>query len=75
MNELNPSIQHGIYRHYKGNEYRLIGVATHSETEEPLVIYQGLYEGGGLWARPLAMFLDTVVVDGIEQPRFTLVSE
>lgn len=75
MNELNPSLKLGTYRHYKGNEYRVIGVATHSETNEQLVIYEGLYNGGGLWARPLAMFLETVVVEGVEQPRFAFVSE
>lgn len=75
MIELNPALQLGIYRHYKGNEYRVIGVATHSETDEQLVIYEGLYDGGGLWARPLEMFLETVVVEGVEQPRFTFLSE
>jgi hypothetical protein len=75
MNELNPALQLGIYRHYKGNEYRVIGIATHSETDEQLVIYEALYNGGGLWARPLAMFLETVVVEGVEQPRFAFISE
>lgn len=75
MNELNSALQLGIYRHYKGNEYRVIGVATHSETNEELVIYEARYTGGGLWARPLAMFLETVIVEGVEQPRFAFVSE
>ena len=60
----------GTYRHYKGNLYEVVGVARHSETEEPLVVYRALYGEGGLWARPLAMFQETVVVDGREIPRF-----
>ena len=60
----------GLYRHYKNNDYRVIGVARHSETEEPLVVYQALYGEGGLWVRPAAMFSETVEVDGKYQPRF-----
>ena len=63
-------IQLGRYRHYKGNEYEVIGEARHSETEEPYVVYRALYGEGGLWIRPRAMFLETVVVDGRPQPRF-----
>ena len=68
-------ISPGRYRHYKGAEYRVLLVATHSETEERLVIYQALYGERGYWARPLAMFTETVTVDGREQPRFELVEE
>ena len=50
----------GLYRHYKGNDYRVIGLARHSETLEPLVVYQALYGEGGLWVRPAAMFCETV---------------
>lgn len=56
----------GRYRHYKGNEYDVIGVAHHSETEEPLVVYRALYGEMGLWVRPLAMF-DGVLEDGIKR--------
>jgi hypothetical protein len=60
----------GRYRHYKGNEYEVVGVARHSETHERLVVYRPLYGDGGLWVRPLAMFLESVVVDGRPVPRF-----
>ena len=60
----------GRYRHYKGKEYEVIGVARHSETEEALVVYRTLYGNFDLWVRPLAMFTETVVVDGQEVPRF-----
>jgi hypothetical protein len=64
-------VQPGRYRHFKGNEYDVLGVARHSETDEPLVVYRPLYGVGGLWVRPLAMFVETVVHDGSEVPRFT----
>lgn len=67
--ELSP----GKYRHYKGNDYEVLGVARHSETEEPLVVYRQLYGEGGLWVRPLAMFREQVVVDGQSVPRFAKV--
>lgn len=63
----------GRYRHFKGNEYEVLGVATHSETHEPLVVYRPLYGDGGLWVRPLAMFTETVIHDGKLVPRFTFV--
>lgn len=68
-------IKTGKYRHYKGKEYEVLGVASHSETLEPLVVYRALYESpefgkGALWVRPLSMFIETVVVDGAEVPRF-----
>jgi hypothetical protein len=65
----------GTYRHYKGPLYEVVGEATHSETEEALVVYWALYGERGLWVRPLAMFTETVVVDGVEQPRFALVTD
>ncbi len=62
----------GRYRHYKGNEYQVIGVARHSESHEEMVVYRPLYGEGGLWVRPLAMFTENVTVDGNSVPRFTL---
>ncbi|MCU0704445.1 MAG: DUF1653 domain-containing protein [Fimbriiglobus sp.] len=66
-------IRPGRYRHFKGNEYEVLGVATHSETHEPLVVYRPLYGDGGLWVRPLAMFTETVLHDGKQVPRFTAI--
>jgi len=66
MEELKP----GRYRHFKGNEYELIGVAKHSETLEPMVVYRALYGEGGLWVRPAAMWTETVERDGYSGPRF-----
>ncbi len=65
----------GFYRHYKGNEYRVFGIARHSETLEPLVVYQALYGERGLWVRPAAMFVETVEVGGRPVPRFARVDE
>ena len=65
------TVKPGRYRHYKGKYYEVIGVARHSETEEELVVYRCLYGDFGLWVRPLAMFTETVTVDGRKLPRFT----
>ncbi|WP_280563865.1 MULTISPECIES: DUF1653 domain-containing protein [unclassified Chromohalobacter] len=62
----------GIYRHYKGASYEVLGVAQHSETEESLVVYRALYGDYGLWVRPLTMFCETVEVAGEPVPRFEL---
>jgi hypothetical protein len=67
------SVVAGRYRHYKGNEYEVIGVARHSEDESELVVYRPLYGERGLWVRPKAMFCETVDIDGDMQPRFALV--
>jgi hypothetical protein len=64
----------GRYRHYKGRDYSVVGFARHSETEEVMVLYVPLYGEGGYWVRPLTMFTESVVVDGSEVPRFTLVN-
>ncbi len=61
----------GKYRHYKGNEYQVIGIARHSETHEEMVVYRPLYGEGGLWVRPLTMFTENVTVEGKAMPRFT----
>ena len=66
-------IRTGRYRHFKGNEYRVLGVGRHSETLEPMVIYEALYGEGGLWVRPAAMWQETVERDGYRGPRFTYV--
>lgn len=72
---MSESVRPGRYRHFKGNEYEVVGVATHSETRELLVVYRPLYGDGGLWVRPLAMFTETVTHDGQQVPRFALVGE
>jgi hypothetical protein len=65
-------IDPGLYKHYKGKLYEVIGTARHSESLEELVVYKATCqpEGENLWVRPLAMFLETVIVDGIEMKRF-----
>ncbi|MGW0909468.1 DUF1653 domain-containing protein [Streptomyces sp. NPDC002853] len=66
----------GIYRHYKGNYYRVLHVAQHSETDERLVVYRDLNEErGNVWVRPLAMFQETMVVGSGRTPRFSLIKE
>ncbi len=64
------SVKLGKYRHYKGNEYQVIGIAKHSETTEPMVVYKALYGDGGLWVRPLSMWNETVEVNGVFYKRF-----
>lgn len=64
------ALKPGRYRHFKGGEYTVSGIATHSESGEQLVVYTPLYGEGGLWVRPLSMFLETVDHNGVEQPRF-----
>ena len=68
-------IKIGKYRHFKGKEYRVIGIASHSETLEPMVVYQALYGDGGLWVRPAAMWNETVNKDGYCGPRFQYIEE
>ena len=65
----------GRYRHFKGHEYQVLGVARHSETAELLVVYRPLYGEGALWARPLHMFMEDVERDGVRQPRFSYIGE
>ena len=70
-----PATPAGRYRHYKGGEYEVIGVARHSETLELMVIYRPLYNDSGLWVRPHAMFFEEIEFEGRVQPRFAAVEE
>ena len=65
----------GRYRHFKGNEYEVLGVARHSETLEDMVVYRALYGDGGLWVRPASMWSETVEKDGYRGPRVVPVEE
>ena len=65
-----PDTRPGRYRHYKGGEYEVVGIARHSETLEPLVLYRPLYGASTLWVRPYAMFFEDVEIDGVVTPRF-----
>ncbi|MBQ6851343.1 MAG: DUF1653 domain-containing protein [Oscillospiraceae bacterium] len=69
------TVKPGLYRHFKGNMYRVIGTARHSETMEEMVVYQALYGEMGLWVRPRNMFLETVERDGKIFQRFEFVEE
>lgn len=64
------TIPTGRYRHYKGKEYEVIGVAKHSETEEEFIVYRTLYGNFDLWVRPKAMFLEAITVNGVSVARF-----
>ena len=63
-------IKGGIYRHYKGNEYMVLDIATHSETLEAMVVYKAMYGDGGVWVRPASMWNETVVCGDKSVPRF-----
>lgn len=67
-------IQPGLYQHYSGKHYHVMGVCRHSETLEVMVIYQALYDDYGLWVRPLEMFKETIEKDGKAVPRFQFIS-
>ena len=76
---MDPAVILGRYRHYKGNEYDVLGVAHHSETLEALVVYRARYTSedfgaDALWVRPLASFTGMVEVDGVSVPRFSLIA-
>lgn len=64
------SMQKGLYRHFKGNDYEVLDTARHSETEEEYVVYRPVKGDSGSWIRPLAMFQETVEHEGVVQPRF-----
>ena len=68
-------IKLGRYRHFKGKEYEVLGVARHSETEEELVVYRALYGDFGLWVRPARMWNETVERDGKTFRRFTYIGQ
>ncbi|MBE7011915.1 MAG: DUF1653 domain-containing protein [Ruminococcaceae bacterium] len=72
MNELKIN---GIYKHYKGNKYKVLGIAKHSETLEEMVVYQALYGEMGIWVRPAFMWSEVVEVDGKTLLRFELTEE
>ncbi len=69
------NIKLGRYRHYKGKEYQVMGVAEHSETGEDLVVYRKLYDDYSMWVRPIGMFLEEVEVDGKKMHRFEFLGE
>lgn len=69
------SIKKGRYRHFKGGEYRVIGIARHSETLEEMVVYEALYGEGGLWVRPASMWNEEIERDGKKFKRFEFIGE
>ena len=68
-------IKPGLYRHFKGKEYRVLYLARHSETEEWMVVYQALYGDRGIWVRPASMWNEEVERDGVRSKRFTFIGE
>ena len=68
-------IKPGIYQHFKGNRYEVLGIANHSETMEPMVVYRALYGEHGLWVRPAAMWNETVDMPEYLGPRFRIIEE
>ena len=73
MKELQYPVRPGRYRHFKGNEYEVLGTATHSETLEELVVYRALYGEGALWVRPVSVWNETVEKDGKTVKRFEFI--
>lgn len=72
---MEQQIRLGKYRHFKGNEYRVLFIARHSETGEEMVVYRALYGEGGLWVRPASMWNETVERDGQVYQRFTYIGQ
>lgn len=68
-------IKIGKYRHFKGNEYEVVAVARHSETQEEMVVYKALYGDGGWWVRPASMWNETVEREGKTYKRFTYIED
>lgn len=71
----NNTLKLGKYKHYKGNEYEVISVAKHSETQEDMVVYRALYSEGQIWVRSLKMFLEEVEINGKKIPRFEYIGK
>ncbi|HTE48940.1 MAG TPA: DUF1653 domain-containing protein [Candidatus Paceibacterota bacterium] len=71
----NNAIKLGKYRHFKGKDYQLLGVAKHSETLDELVVYKKLYDDYSMWVRPLSMFIENVEINGKKVPRFEFLRE
>lgn len=63
-----------VYEHYKGAQYRILAVARHSESLEEMVVYEALYGEHDVWVRPLSMFLEKILLNGLTKPRFTKIS-
>jgi len=72
---MGSNVKSGIYRHFKGNMYRVLGIAKHSETLEELVVYQHLDGDKEIWARPIKIFLEEIEVEGKKIPRFKYIGE
>ena len=72
---MKKELKMGLYRHYKGAMYKVEGIATHSETEQKMVVYRPQYGDQALWVRPLDMFLEDIELDGKKQPRFAFVEQ
>lgn len=72
---MKKELKMGLYRHYKGSMYKVEGIATHSETEQEMVVYRPQYGKQALWVRPLDMFIEDVEFDGKKQPRFAFVGQ
>jgi hypothetical protein len=64
------TVKIGKYRHFKGKEYEVLGIALHSETQEEMVVYRALYGEGALWVRPVSMWEEEIERDGKRQKRF-----
>lgn len=70
---MNTALQKGIYQHYKGNKYKVLSTALHSETLEKIVVYQALHGDLQIWVRPLEMFLEEIEIDGVKRKRFEFI--
>lgn len=71
---MKPSLKTGTYQHYKGSQYQVIDLAIHSETEQWMVLYRPMYGAAELWVRPYDMFIETVLIEGEQVPRFKFIA-